>query len=207
MNQSLTTFVNVVKNRNLLASLTFHIACAICLLMFGKYSIIALQSNVFKALETDSIDIEILSPKQTKKPKEKPVTIKEEIKSNDALEPLPIEASSPVNDAPKEFLKSKPKYTTKEIKEITKYEQILSKHFADKIIDLPKSLIHNDRIFIWLKIDNSGSIRDYGFQPATLENEITEQLETLVAISNPVPPPPSSDNPQVRQYLIPIKFR
>ncbi|MFI4983997.1 MAG: hypothetical protein ACHP6I_02225 [Rickettsiales bacterium] len=88
----------------------------------------------------------------------------------------------------------------------TKYEQQLSKHFYDHMPQLPKGIFIAKRLDLWVKIDTSGTIHDFGFMPSPKDAKVLDFLENFIAMSNPVPPPPFSRESYLSQYIIPIEF-
>lgn len=191
-----------LHSSSLTISASLHIAIFSLLLLLGQYSVSA-KNNSFYVPKTDSINIEILSSQKFAKiSSETPQNIEPKVES------LTLEKAkhTPTKNAFTAKIPSKA-ISAKPDKSSSKYEQLLSRHFSTQILQLSKNLIQTDNIYIWVKVDRLGNIRDYGFQPKDLGNELIDQLESVVALSNPVPTPPDYPNGKsVRQYLIPIKF-
>ncbi len=183
-----------------------HIVIFLITILIGQLSIWAFNSKVLEIIKTDPIDVELVNmiPDRVEPAalieKQQPIFVNPiplESNVSDALpiikepEALPIERTMPEN-----------------IAVVQKYEQLLSKHFASVLPKLPKDLLLPEKIYLWVKIDKSGNIYDYGFKPTPKDPKTLNFLDAAVSQATPVPTPPATDFINLyTQYLIPLNFR
>lgn len=182
-----------------------HILFMLVCLMIGEYSVTLLHNKFTE--EPESIELEIVN--NMGEVKSLPVRKKTDVNENSqtpfnvlseesktlAFEPQVLNENAELGEENK-----------KEVKKVfNRYEQQLSKHFYDHLPQLPKGVYLPKRLDLWIKIDISGTIHDFGFLPNPTDSRAQDFLENFVAMSNPVPPPENVEN-YLSQYIIPIEF-
>lgn len=189
----------------MVVSTATHIFLCLMVVLISELSILAFQNKIIEIIETEPINVELVhhiptNAEVVEKPKPiLPVTQEIAVQPTNEPDALPIVKAKEMPVV---------KEVTRNVIEMKRYEQLLSKHFESVLPKLPKDLMIPDKVFVWLKVDKSGNIYDYGFKPTQKDQKTINFLDSAVAMATPVPSPPESDFvSQYAQYLIPMNFR
>ncbi len=189
-------------NTWIIISAASHIIMFLLVIIISQFSFSNFQSKILEILQHETIDVELVSLS-----KQDPFEIPQAPQPKESFETNELPTSHAVS-VPQEVSigSSTPTKHNAQV-ELKRYEQLLSKHIATVLKNLPKDLQLPTKLFVWVKIDKHGDIYDFGFKPPLSDQKTIDFLETAISIASPVPTPPEAEfSSNLMSYIIPLNF-